>query len=376
MTAKVLTPRQAKELKSKQLRARLLSTMGVLTVVGMLACGYGHAAVNAELYIEGEASIKKSGGEFTSVYMQDVTPEECESVADDVTTQLIDKRDGKKYWVAKFRDGGCWMTQDLQFDLVADENGKVELTSELTDINPSEDNWTLYEEEVKNGKTILKWNENSYYPPYATDPYGNIGQKNNTTYSIHLETDFIIKRPLVVKSGRMAVVDWDENGNKFWLYQPVDNLPNGVSRDDETMTFDSRYLMGTYYQFNAAAAGSRNAKEEAVSSICPRGWALPRWGDAGDTDKLAMFPIDTMTYYKADGGNYHAWPFYFSEASYYINSGVDTVIVGQSTYYWTSWSASGTNAGYISAHVGGNSAVHANLSNYWGMQVRCGLRMN
>ena len=49
--------------------------------------------------------------------------------------QLIDVRDGKKYWIARLVDGNCWMTQNLDLDFVA---GK-ELTSDTSDVRRSWD---------------------------------------------------------------------------------------------------------------------------------------------------------------------------------------------------------------------------------------------
>ena len=62
------------------------------------------------------------------IYMQDMTPEICKNTkakngastvtpGNEVTKQLIDIRDGKKYWVAKLADNNCWMTQNLALDL-------------------------------------------------------------------------------------------------------------------------------------------------------------------------------------------------------------------------------------------------------------------
>lgn len=41
--------------------------------------------------------------------------------------------------------------------------------------------------------------------------------------------------------------------------------------------YDAHYLAGNYYQWNAAAAGTggTNINQDAVSSICPKGWRLP-----------------------------------------------------------------------------------------------------
>ena len=67
--------------------------------------------------------------------MQEMTPQICADAQENDTTMLEDARDGKKYWVAKLKDGNCWMTQNLELDLSTD----TPLTSELSDVTSS---WT------------------------------------------------------------------------------------------------------------------------------------------------------------------------------------------------------------------------------------------
>ena len=53
-------------------------------------------------------------------YMQDFVAGAngtCSEVEVGTTAQLIDKRDGKYYWVAKLVDNNCWMVQNLDLDL-------------------------------------------------------------------------------------------------------------------------------------------------------------------------------------------------------------------------------------------------------------------
>lgn len=71
----------------------------------------------------------------TITYMQDMTPELCEAAPEDDTTQLVDHRDKKKYWVGKLPDGNCWMTQNLDLDLSTSRT----LTPSDTNISS---NWT------------------------------------------------------------------------------------------------------------------------------------------------------------------------------------------------------------------------------------------
>ena len=72
--------------------------------------------------------------------MQDMTTDICNSVSQNgevTSTQLVDIRDNKLYWVTKLKDGHCWMTQNLDFDIVADAQDPTKmktLTSEDTDL--------------------------------------------------------------------------------------------------------------------------------------------------------------------------------------------------------------------------------------------------
>ena len=72
--------------------------------------------------------------------MQDMTTGICNQVGlygEASQTQLVDIRDNNTYWVAKLEDGHCWMTQNLGFDIVADEQDLTKmkaLTSEDTDL--------------------------------------------------------------------------------------------------------------------------------------------------------------------------------------------------------------------------------------------------
>ena len=82
-------------------------------------------------------SFIASGAEQLNGYfkMQDMTHDICNNVdIEESELQLIDIRDNKIYWVAKLKDGNCWMTQNL------DLAGGTEITSELSDVP---ENYTL-----------------------------------------------------------------------------------------------------------------------------------------------------------------------------------------------------------------------------------------
>ena len=102
-------------------------------------------------------------------YMQEMTSEICSITFENETKQLIDTRDGKSYWVAKLKDGNCWMTQNLA--LTAPEGGR-KLTPSDTDIT---EEWTLPETMTETGrwsdaddKAILSMNVDNGIGTYFT----------------------------------------------------------------------------------------------------------------------------------------------------------------------------------------------------------------
>lgn len=68
-------------------------------------------------------------------YMQDINDDVALSMAEDQQYQLKDKRDEKKYWISRLRDGNIWMTQNLAYEEYEDANKtQFILTSDLSDV--------------------------------------------------------------------------------------------------------------------------------------------------------------------------------------------------------------------------------------------------
>ncbi len=155
-------------------------------------------------------------------YMQDMTQGICETENAGMSKQLIDRRDGKTYWVTKMRDNNCWMTQNLDF----------EIASSGTTLTPSDSN-------VFATRTISK---------EAT------GESNNIFY---------------IDAGDYYIPNgdgYDENDN-----------PASTNDLDPDST-DWHYHVGSIYSWAAATAGSGTENTrigEADESICPAGWRLP-----------------------------------------------------------------------------------------------------
>ncbi len=161
--------------------------------------------------------------------MQDMSSTICSSVdAIDEQAQLIDSRDNKVYYVAKLADGNCWMTQNLDYNIV---DGGANLNSANTDVP---NNW------ADGG--------------YLTNTY-NTG--DNTWYNL---------------------TDMPES------YDPGDFYWSGTLSDDTASpSGDPHYHIGNYYNWTAAVAMADSTRyvtegTNVDQSICPANWTLPSGG--------------------------------------------------------------------------------------------------
>jgi uncharacterized protein (TIGR02145 family) len=169
----------------------------------------------------------------------------CNSVSGDgeaTATQLVDIRDNKLYWVAKLKDGHCWMTQNLDFDI----NTNAALNSNTTDLNAIYDSSTGQYTEYNNNYTIN--NGIIYWAPASTAT--TIGFQSNGPVS-----------------------GWQ---NSY-------TAPYSANKTDSTET--GHTSLGNYYNWTAAIASNdsstltqdtlNNISNNPKNSICPKGWRLP-----------------------------------------------------------------------------------------------------
>lgn len=242
---------------------------------------------------------------YQLTYMQDMTPKICEQTADYVdvnnyvTKQLIDTRDGKKYWVAKLADGNCWMTQNLALDLSTERT----LTATDTDlVYAPQENGKAYEfTPLSNTSDVIEKVSGGLDEPAVTQSwdFGDYvtvagGVDINGTLSGHSadtlagnEEDGILD----VSGREWAPTYYAQPGS--WEYDPLQGIITStnlnaythqntmVAANSSQKTYDAHYLIGNYYQFNTATAGlGLDAAENTYvnASICPKGWMLPRAG--------------------------------------------------------------------------------------------------
>ena len=189
--------------------------------------------------------------------LQEMTPEICGASEVGDTKQLVDLRDNKSYWVAKLPDNNCWMVQNLALDL----STSVALTSEDSDVTS---NWTpgystamtVTTNTVDSSSiTTRSWNLGSYIitSPTSVSDCGNPKHTLGDCPSQFTST-----------SSRVASANstfYTDNGNKTFT----------------ASEYDAHYLVGNYYTWNAATAGTGQAitSGQAAGSICPKGWRLP-----------------------------------------------------------------------------------------------------
>lgn len=205
--------------------------------------------------------------------------------------RLIDTRDGNKYWVAKLQDDNCWMTQNLALNLVADEAIKP------TDSDVS-----------------MEWNSRSKYPPRDTNavkfPGGNFEAAIATNswnlgkavYATPLHNTVCNSYGAVYgsyyslystdkygeKCGKVGFIDITDEWQPTLVAQEGEyTFPDGttytglVAANPENKTYDAHYLVGNFYQYNAATGLDTKAGTSAPESICPKGWKLPTASTTG-----------------------------------------------------------------------------------------------
>ena len=219
--------------------------------------------------------------------LQEMTPEICIKSAKNETARLKDTRDDKLYWVAKLADGNCWMTQNLDFNI--SEEG---LTTE---------NGLAAKSDLPDG---MVWDSASEEPPKATTDdllevmgaasfdLGDYVKSNPTAYDQSCSSfSGDLGGSLCASAGWVNVGEDSGYAALTTIQSGQGSAGDGTYEvpvlDEQKKTYDAHYLVGNYYSFEAATAGtSANAASDsdAVGSICPKGWRLPSHGASDITN--------------------------------------------------------------------------------------------
>lgn len=191
-------------------------------------------------------------------YMQEMTPELCAAeptplpgAVDVPTKELIDNRDGQHYTIAKYSDGHCWMTRNLNL-MLSDQTTLTAANTNLVDTTE----WT---------------------PSHSTiTDLANWEDKNDSPRSYSHGEQYIYS------SG-----SFDED--------PVYSSLNACVTAGHSAESCEHYKVGVFYNWTAAKATNNSASQidyatSSHDSICPKGWTLP----AANAEPPAM--VGTMLF--------------------------------------------------------------------------------
>lgn len=279
------------------------------------------------------------------VNMQDMTSAICAASEVGDTAQLKDMRDGKYYWVGKLADNNCWMTQNLDLDLVEG----VKLTADTSDVP-----------------------EEGYTPNYTTATVASNATLNpsNTGQNSWSLGDYYIVYPNDATSCGAQIGDSGialsacKANNTTGTPNMFAALSTPTSVDGN---LNAHYLLGNHYQWNAATAGTGGTitSNQATNSICSKGWRLPT-SNGGEFNSLVTVLEGTDS--KADA---------VAKAPFY---GVRGGSVDQNTSMFTSagvngfyWSSTPVSNGAQAYNLGFASTVNSSANRYRnvGYSVRC-----
>ncbi len=343
-------------------------------------------------------------------YMQDMTAAICSNTDEGVTKRLIDNRDGNFYYVAKMKDGRCWMNQNLALDL----GGKT-LTAADTDLAnvnadgsaytwgtgaPAGDGWTAKtvnnsntEGENPNAYTYYYKGEEAnptetYYPMVNTSnavPAAESSPSQVSTFSWNFGK-WVLTEPTagnncgdVTSIAECTKVGFVDVSGSEW--QPTHQyIQDGKVIDTTTNTYDPHYLIGNYYQYNTATAGTGGTivDADATGSICPKGWQLPTSNTTDNGSFYALLApygiatgINSGTVESADGQyNIAKAPLYFVRSGEIHAIWGKIAFTAERGYLWSSTSAE-TLAFYFGVYNDYVSSSNGNDSRWIGFPLRC-----
>ena len=332
------------------------------------------------------------------VYMQDMTPEICAHSSEGDTTQLMDSRDGKMYWVAKMKDGRCWMTQNLALtfgDPTTNPTFVNKLTSSDSDLAqqkfdtvtgamvnmagvPTEWSYTTGTYKMQNTEFTVPAAITN--PPQTDTRSWNLGEWVLATPLLTTSCGDVTNIATCTKVGFVNVADttkfkpgytatygnWqgaNATNNTLVAVNCTEWSGSGTSKVCTAGTYDEHYLIGNYYQYNTATAGSGGTitNADAKNSICPKGWQLPTAGSQADgksgsfQNLLSKYGVaSSVSGTGVDGVAYNiaAGPLYFVRSGYvYLPTTAGTFRdAGAYGIYWSSRGAAYTSSTSATAY--------------------------
>ena len=133
---------------------------------------------------------------------------------------------------------------------------------------------------------------------------------------------------------------------------------------------NAHYILGNYYQWNAATAGTGGAitDGQATSSICPKGWRLPTSTASGEFQALI-----TASFISTNVAKLTSAPYFFVRGGY-VTQSASTLFngAGDRGIYWSSTPRpDGTNAYRLYFENVSSINPSGSYSRGYGFSVRC-----
>lgn len=280
--------------------------------------------------------------------MTGLTSAICKNAATYTTGKLLDSGSGrgnKSYWVTKFKDGNCWMTQNLDYD---DPNStKV--------ANPSD--WTSKESSYR-----------AYYDP-GTKTYtdATLDAIDAGGWTPTYNENFVAAAQYVGTDDQTICT---KTANA--LSAPV-NSPSQCKiyyYTYYTPDYKEHMTVGNYYSYLAATngTGSSISSGNASGSICPSGWKLPTSnntssGSFGELTTAENIPNSAAGWEKIKGA-----PYYFVRGGLVSSGNLDGA--GSRGRYWSSTAYDGAQA-YVLYFDSSRVSPSSNSNRYGGFSIRC-----
>ena len=282
--------------------------------------------------------------------MQEMTSTICSDADEGETARLKDTRDNKLYWVAKLKDGNCWMTQNLDLDLSTDTALTPDDSDVSADWTPAMSTQTTLTSGDFSDSNGVRSFDGGMYVNNSLTSWTNCNYTSGTC------------------SNWTKVEDETDGTKMVAMSEPRDD---GVIIDGNT--YDAHYLAGNYYQQNAATAGTgeqaTSYNANATDSICPKGWKLP----TSNNSNSGSFGGLTTAYgigNNSDGANsLRKFPLYLVPAGYVTSGSLSDA--GYNGNYWSSTTADYRFIAYLLYFYSGDATPSVDGVRDYGQSVRC-----
>ena len=260
--------------------------------------------------------------------MQETAKIKAKLVNEGDTMQAIDSRDGKKYWITKLADGNIWMTQNLDFDIVA---GKT---------------YTSADTDLANSTIGTSWT------PTASTSTTSSWTSSTTAPSSYNPGDLYWNGTVTTSGGTLST--------------------NTVS-DPSATTGGTHYHVGNYYNWTAAVAMNDSSSyttqyTDVNQSICPAGWMLPKSGTTLTGSGSFQYLVNRAGLKAGTEGNIQNSPTYFVYGGYWNGSSGS---VGYGGNGWSSVVGNSSGAYLLGFNANGSLYPQGGGSRGTGYSIRC-----